>query len=172
MSLAVFKVRRIRPWLKSFLPKDPRFTREVVKEMVTFLHNEARGFLLEDRTTVESLMREWFMSRTKSPDRCPSLFKKPSPPPPAPLRAIWVLQRADDNLAIAGKYRDPCFKGFILVPNSRLGLLKIASAWTLVFHRLSPGKALQVPWGDPYSRVKSTEISFDGLIYKCCLLLG
>jgi hypothetical protein len=28
-----------------------------------------------------------------------------------------------DNLAIAGKYRDPCFKGFILVPNSRLGLL-------------------------------------------------
>jgi len=38
------------------------------------------------------------------------------------IACLSVLS-GSDNLAIAGKYRDPCSKGFILVPNSRRGLL-------------------------------------------------
>jgi hypothetical protein len=39
-------------------------------------------------------VQEWFSSRTQASEVCPSLFRKPSPPPPVPLRAMWILQQA------------------------------------------------------------------------------
>lgn len=91
----VFNVRRLRSWLKSYLPFDPRFTREIVNSMTNLMFNEARGFSFEDRTTVEELMRGWFYARSKTAQECPSLFEKPFPPPPVPMRAMWILESAD-----------------------------------------------------------------------------
>ncbi|CBY13105.1 unnamed protein product [Oikopleura dioica] len=93
----VLDTRRFTDWLKKFLPVDPRFTDEFLAETFESFKRNAQFPCLREET-IDQLLEKWFGQRRQPAKECAALFAKSDPPPPAPLRAMWALQRASKGI--------------------------------------------------------------------------